>query len=146
VDGAPSYTVKVNEGSGVAVSGEKRGKVLLVDDDVYLVRSASIYLEKAGYDVSGAFSGEEGLKMALDDPPDVIVLDIDMSPGMSGPEAMRKIRADERIAGVPIVFLTAKVDLDAMEAALDDVAQGYLLKPLSGGDLLDKIEEVLSGR
>lgn len=125
---------------------EKNGKkVLVVDDDIYLVRSASIYLEDSGYDVAGAFNGEEGLELALGDPPDIIILDIDMPPGMSGPEVMKKLRADERTATVPIVFLTAKVDLDAMEAALDDVAQGYLLKPLSGGDLLDKIEEVLAG-
>lgn len=118
-------------------------KVLLVDDDVYLVRSASIYLEEEGYEVAGALSGEEGLEMALSDPPDIIILDIDMSPGMSGPQVLEKIRANPATADVPTVFLTAKVDLDAMEAAIDEVAQGYLLKPMSGGDLLDKIESVL---
>ncbi|HEY5527573.1 MAG TPA: response regulator [Candidatus Anoxymicrobiaceae bacterium] len=119
-------------------------KVLLVDDDVNLVKTAGIFLKDEGYQVLEAFNGEQGLEIATRDLPDVIVLDIEMMPGISGPEVCHKLREQPQTAGIPIIFLTAKVDLDAMEATIDQDAQGYLLKPMSGYDLLDKIDEVLS--
>jgi putative two-component system response regulator len=119
-------------------------RVLLVDDDVNLVRSASIFLKDEGYEVLEAFNGEQGLEVATAELPDIIVLDIEMLPGLSGPEVCHKLRAQPQTAEIPIIFLTAKVDLDAMEATIDQDAQGYLLKPMSGYDLLDKIDEVLS--
>jgi DNA-binding response OmpR family regulator len=114
-----------------------------VDDDVNLVRTAAMYLREEGYEVIEAFSGEEGLELAVGGKPDIIILDIEMSPGMSGPEVCAKLRAQPDTSEIPIVFLTAKVDLDAMEATIDQEAQGYMLKPMSAGDLLDKIEEIL---
>ncbi|MHB8895577.1 MAG: response regulator [Candidatus Geothermincolia bacterium] len=119
-------------------------KVLIVDDDANLVRSAGIYLRDAGYKVFEAYSGEQGLEQIALELPDIIILDIEMSPGISGPDVLSRIRRDPATDGVPVVFLTAKVDIEAMEATLDNEAQGYLLKPMSGGDLLDKIDEVLS--
>jgi DNA-binding response OmpR family regulator len=118
-------------------------KVLLVDDDENLVRTASMYLREEGYQVLEAFSGEEGFRLATSGKPDIIILDIEMNPGISGPEVCAKLREQPDTSEIPIIFLTAKVDLDAMEATIDQEAQGYMLKPMSAGDLLDKIEEVL---
>jgi len=126
----------MSEGNGI--------KVLLVDDDANLVRSAGMYLRDAGYQVLEANSGEEGFKLAKTGLPDIIILDIEMAPGIDGPEVLGLLRQYPATEKIPVVFLTAKVDLDAMEATLDSEAQGYLLKPMSGGDLLDKIGDVLS--
>jgi len=102
-----------------------------------------MYLREEGYQVLEAFSGEEGFRLATSGKPDIIILDIEMNPGISGPEVCAKLREQPDTSEIPIIFLTAKVDLDAMEATIDQEAQGYMLKPMSAGDLLDKIEEVL---
>ncbi len=126
---------------------EHRGaKIMIVDDDPGVVRSAGLYLQRSGYRVIEAYSGEQGLELLKSTVPDLIVLDIEMSPGISGPEFLASTRRNLSTGCIPVVFLTARVDLDAMEATLEDEAQGYLLKPLSGGALLDKIEEVLDSR
>lgn len=126
------------------MADNKGVKVLLVDDDVSLVKTASIFLKDEGYQVLEAFNGEQGLEIATSELPDIIILDIEMPPGISGPEVCRRLRALPETADIPIIFLTAKVDLDAMEATIDQDAQGYILKPMSGFDLLDKIDEVLA--
>lgn len=117
-------------------------KVLLVDDDKNMVASMRAFLKRTGYGVLEAYDGPTALEIATRESPDIIILDIEM-PGMKGAEVVKRIRADSRTEGIPVIFLTARVDLDAMEVTVEEEAQGYLLKPLSTGDLLLKIEEVL---
>ena len=102
-------------------------------------------LEMEGFEVSAAPGGAEGLEMAGMSPPDVIVLDVEM-PVMSGPETLRELRRNPRLDDSRVFFLTGKVDLDAMEETFEDIAQGYLLKPFSAIELLNKIDEVLGGK
>lgn len=117
-------------------------KVLLVDDDKNMVASMRAFLKRTGYGVLEAYDGPTALEIATRESPDIVILDIEM-PGMKGAEVVKRIRADSRTEGIPVIFLTARVDLDAMEVTVEEEAQGYLLKPLSTGDLLLKIEEVL---
>jgi DNA-binding response OmpR family regulator len=117
-------------------------RVLLIDDDKDLRAGVKLVLEMEGFQVSAASSGAEGLEMAAMAPPDVIVLDVEM-PVMDGPETLRELRRNASLDNSRVIFLTGKVDLDAMEETFLDVAQGYLLKPFGGVDLLNKIEEVL---
>ena len=117
-------------------------RVLLIDDDNDLRAGVKLVLEIEVFEVAAASSGAEGLELAGMSPPDVIVLDVEM-PIMGGPETLRALRRNASLDNSRVIFLTGKVDLDAMEDTFLDVAQGYLLKPFSAIDLLNKIEEVL---
>jgi CheY-like chemotaxis protein len=117
-------------------------KVLLIDDDDDLRSGIKMALELEGYDVAAASSGAEGIEMAGMSPPDVIVLDVEM-PVMGGPQTLRELRRNPNLDETRVVFLTGKVDLDAMEETFNEVAQGYLMKPFSQVELLNKIEDVL---
>jgi len=117
-------------------------RILLVDDDKNMVASMRTFLKRTGYEVLEAYEGLGALEIATRENPDVVILDIEM-PGIKGAEVVNRLRADPRTEDMPVIFLTARVDLDAMEETYEEEAQGYLLKPLSTGDLLQKIEEVL---
>ena len=117
-------------------------RVLTIDDDADLRMGLKVALEIEGYVVATAPSGAEGIDIAGEVLPDIIVLDVEM-PGMGGPETLRRLRSDPRFEQTPVVFLTGKVDLDAMEETFEEIAQGYLLKPFSIIQLLNKIEDVL---
>jgi len=117
-------------------------RVLTIDDDPDMRIGIKVALEVEGYVVAVASGGAEGLDVAANFLPDIIVLDVEM-PGMGGPETLRRLRDEVGLEEIPVVFLTGKVDLDAMEETFEEVAQGYLLKPFSVIQLLNKIEEVL---
>ncbi|HEY5494609.1 MAG TPA: response regulator [Candidatus Anoxymicrobiaceae bacterium] len=117
-------------------------RVLTIDDDPDMRIGVKVALEVEGYTVATAPNGAEGIDVAGNFLPDIIVLDVEM-PGIGGPETLRRLRKDPQLEGIPVVFLTGKVDLDAMEETFEEIAQGYLLKPFSVIQLLNKIEEVL---
>jgi len=81
-------------------------KVLLVEDSMFLRLANERVLARAGYDVSTAGDGEEGLRMAFEGLPDIILLDM-MLPKLSGPDLLRKLKEDSRTAAIPVVILTS---------------------------------------
>lgn len=118
-------------------------EVLLIDDDPDISSSVKIALQLEGYRVAVASSGIQGVEMAAMSPPDVIVLDVEM-PVMGGPDTLRELRRNANLDNTIVIFLTGKVDMEAMEHTFEGNAQGYLLKPFSTIQLLNKIEEVMS--
>lgn len=82
-------------------------KVLLIDDDIDLVEANRIVLEANGYKVITAYNGEDGLKMALKETPDVIVLDVSMEKKDEGFYVSQRIRSLPEIAKTPILMITA---------------------------------------
>ena len=103
--------------------------VLLIDDedDIRLVGRMS--LEKVGgWDVLDASSGAEGIELAASRAPDAILLD-SMMPGMDGPSTIQKLKADERTSGIPVLFLTAKLQPADRERYVELGAEGVLAKP-----------------
>lgn len=82
-------------------------KVLLIDDDVDLVEANKIVLEANGYQVVTAHNGEDGLKMALQEIPDVIILDVSMEKKDEGFYVSQRIRSHPEIAKIPIIMITA---------------------------------------
>ena len=125
-------------------AGRNITKVLVVDDEKLVVNIVRITLEQLdGFEVLSASSGKEGLELARSESPDIIILDIYMPPGIAGTEVCRKLRSDPSTAEIPILFLTGKYDVEAMEQTLELEAQAYILKPFSSGDLINKINEVL---
>ena len=84
-------------------------RILVVDDDRQITRLLSSYLEKAGMTVLTAYDGENALRIIRHERPDLVVLDL-MLPGLDGFEITRTLRADERLAAIPILMLTARVE------------------------------------
>ena len=114
-------------------------KVLLIDDDQRLTEPVQYQLEKLDYMVAVAHDGPEGLRMAVSEQPDVIVLDI-MLPGMDGWQVCQEIR---RFSQTPIIMLTALgLELDRIHG-LELGADDYLTKPFSFQELLAHIKSIL---
>jgi DNA-binding response OmpR family regulator len=118
--------------------------VLLVEDEASLVSSLSYYLRKNGYHVLSASNGIAGLHAALNDHPDVMVLDL-MLPGMDGLEVCRRVRAE---SDVPILMLTARSEEMDRVVGLEVGADDYLTKPFSMRELAARLGALLrrSGR
>jgi CheY-like chemotaxis protein len=123
------------------MSGTK-AKVLCVDDDHGQRLLLSFLLERQGLDVRTANSGEEGVAVAQEWIPDLILMDL-MMPGMNGFQAAELLRADPRTANIPILALTAfgeeKMQAEAESAGIN----GFVLKTILPADLLNTLREYL---
>lgn len=107
----------------------KNGLIQVVDDDPtqrLLCREA---LEQRGYRVEEAEDGENGLEMARDIRPDLILLDV-MMPGMNGYDVCREIRADAELNRTPVVIVTALEDLESIETGFEAGASDFIGKPI----------------
>ncbi|RPJ42281.1 MAG: response regulator [Candidatus Latescibacterota bacterium] len=118
-------------------------KILVVDDEVYILHILDFSLGAEGYEVITAADGEEAMRKARSEKPDLIVLDI-MMPKVDGFEACRRLKADPETSPIPVILLTAKgreVDRQmGMEVGADD----YIVKPFSPTRLIEKIGSYLS--
>ncbi|MGA1863139.1 response regulator [Deferribacter thermophilus] len=113
-------------------------KILIADDELRLRKIVSMHLKKNGFEVYEAGNGKEAVDLAEKIKPDLIILDINM-PLMNGFEAAEKIRENENLKELPIIFLTAKADMDSIDKGKSLKAIHYLTKPFSPKDLINKI-------
>ena len=111
-------------------------KILLVDDQEELLKALEINLKREGYQVFKATSGEQGIKIAIQENPHLILLDI-MMPGLSGLDVCRELR--KKGIETPIVMLTAKGDEVDRVVGLEIGADDYITKPFSLHELLARI-------
>lgn len=118
----------------------KRKHILLVEDDESILFGLQDILEGEGYQISTAANGIDGLKLAVEKPIDLLVLDI-MLPGMNGIEICKKIKKEKRM--LPIVMLTAKSSEMDKISGLDYGADDYITKPFSLSELLARIRAIL---
>jgi two-component system, OmpR family, alkaline phosphatase synthesis response regulator PhoP len=114
-------------------------KVLVVDDDIKTVELVKLYLNRDGYKVITAYDGNEALRIAREQHPDLIVLDL-MLPGIDGLEICRTLRAE---SDVPIIMLTALTTDDNRLTGLDLGADDYVTKPFSPRELAARVRAVL---
>lgn len=116
-------------------------EVLYIDDDEINRDIVKRILARAPYEVnlSEAIDGQSGVEKAHELKPDLVLMDFHM-PGMPGPEATKQIRADESIADVPIIALTA--DIYARSSFEEAGCNGYLTKPIRKLALLHAIEKI----
>lgn len=115
-------------------------RILIVDDDRLILATLSKGLQQAGYDVRQAASAAEAVRIAMEDPPDLAVLDVRM-PNMSGIE-LAKLFRDE--AKVPFMFFSAYGDVDIVRQAAEYGAVGYLVKPVDTPQIIPSIEAGLA--
>jgi DNA-binding response OmpR family regulator len=118
-------------------------RVLIVEDDLAILTGLSINLRFEGFDVRQAQDGRTGLQKALDDPPDLIVLDV-MMPEMNGLEMLEELR--RRGSEVPVVVLSAKGQESEKIAGLNLGADDYVAKPFGLQELVARIRAVLRRR
>lgn len=119
-----------------------RKLVLVVDDEKDLLELISYNLQRNGYDVLPAGNGTQALELAQKQMPDMILLDL-MLPGMDGTEVARRLKADPRTAGIPIIMLTAKAEETDVVVGLTLGADDYVTKPFSPKVLLARMSTVL---
>ena len=117
-------------------------RVLICDDEPYIVESVSYVVRKAGFDVVTAEDGEEALAAAHRERPDLVFLDI-MMPGISGDEVCRRLKSDPSTRGTHVVILTARGQEEDERRAMEMGADEFMTKPFSPRKLRARILELL---
>jgi CheY-like chemotaxis protein len=118
-------------------------KILLVDDSKPILHENSRVLQKAGYEVICAEDGERALKLAREQKPDLILLDM-ILPKLSGPEVLDRLKRDKNTAGIPVVVLSSLTEKNRqklIEAGAEDYVEKSSLVPVAGVNLLPKVLE-----
>ena len=118
-------------------------KVLIIDDDLDTLRLVGLMLQKQGYRIVAASSGQQGLELALSELPDLILLDV-MMPGMDGYEVARRLRSSEKTVNIPILMFTAKSQLDDKVTGFEAGADDYLTKPTHPTELQAHVKALLA--
>ena len=118
-------------------------RILVVDDESHILHVLSLKLGKAGYEVLTAVDGEEGLHLARDSRPDLVITDIQM-PYMTGIELSRALAADEATADIPVVILTARGYALSNEDLQADNVREVLSKPFSPRSLIELVSTTLA--
>jgi CheY-like chemotaxis protein len=132
---------------------EKKGRIVVVDDDVQLVESVTTLLESVGYEMFSAHRAEKGFDLAKEKQPDLILLDVMFAgpPGPDGIEISRRIRKDPELKDTPVVMLSGvkKVlelgyDMTPDESFMP--VEAFIDKPVKPEKLLTTIDEVLESK
>ena len=119
------------------MSGER---ILVVEDNAKNMKLFREVLVATGYETLEATSGGEAVDMASEHTPDLVLMDIQM-PDFDGVEALRRLRADERTASIPVVALTAQAMQGDRERFLAAGFDGYVSKPVNVRDLIGTVRE-----
>lgn len=117
--------------------------ILLVDDDVILVEMYNERLKMEGFNVLIAKNGDEGLKLAKEKKPDLILLDI-MMPKINGLDVLRELKADSATKGIPVLLLTALIQESDRVKGLTEGADDYIVKSETmPAEVMEKIKKNL---
>jgi DNA-binding response OmpR family regulator len=117
-------------------------KILLIEDTLEMQKLIQTNLSARSYIVITAEDGEQGLRMAHQDPPDLILLDIRL-PGMTGWEVLGALQSDPQTKPVPVIIMTASEVVDDSRRALDMGAVWYFSKPFDLHEFLARIGKTL---
>lgn len=117
-------------------------KILIVDDEQDIVETLVFMLKQKGYECISANDGEEGLKLAKDEEPDLIILDV-MMPKINGYKICRLLKYDARYKKIPIVMITARGQEQDKAIGEETGADEYITKPFEFSTVIEKIEKYL---
>ena len=118
-------------------------KILVVDDDPYILMSLEFLMRKNGFDVMVARNGTEALDMVEKQLPDLVLLDI-MMPDVDGYEICRYIKKSSRLKNTKVVFVSAKSKESDIQKSYELGASLYITKPFSTRELLKQVKELLA--
>ena len=119
-----------------------KGKILVVDDEIYIVHILDFSLGMEGYEVITALDGEQAIEKAHAEKPDLIVLDI-MMPKLDGYEVCKAIKSSPETRHIPVILLSAKGRNVDQKLGFDVGADDYITKPFSPRKLVDRINAIL---
>ena len=123
----------------------KRAKILIVDDEPDYVSTVECRLGWCGYNIITAANGQEGLEKALNEKPDLIILDTSM-PVMNGHEMLERLRKHPQLKHLPVIMVTALCEVQDISTASSYGISDYIAKPFDFTDLTEKIEGVLENK
>jgi two-component system, cell cycle response regulator DivK len=115
-------------------------RILVVEDNEKSMKLFRDVLDASGYQTLEATTGIEAVDMASEHTPDLVLMDIQM-PDLDGVQALQRLRADERTAGIPVLALTAQAMQGDRERFLAEGFDGYLSKPVDVRELLGTVRE-----
>jgi two-component system, OmpR family, alkaline phosphatase synthesis response regulator PhoP len=118
-------------------------KILVVDDEVDLVKTIQFALEAEGYKVLVSYNGEDALNQSRKENPDLILLDL-MLPKLDGYKVCRLLKFDERYKHIPILMLTAKTQQKDRSLGVETGADEYITKPFDMEELMEKVKTYLN--
>ncbi len=124
------------------MDGKASGRILVVDDEEDLGRILKFALMAAGHEVLLATDGAEGLRMAREDSPDLVLLDL-MLPKIDGYKVCRMLKFDERYKQIPIVILSARTQEVDKQMARETGADLFITKPYNLNEILSTIQQLL---
>ena len=119
-----------------------KGKILVVDDEIYIVHILDFSLGMEGYEVITALDGEQALEKARSEKPDLIVLDI-MMPKLDGYETCKILKGDPATRDIPVILLSAKGRNIDQKIGFEVGADDYITKPFSPRKLVERINGIL---
>lgn len=117
-------------------------KILIIDDDEGYVALERLRLEASGFEVISSTDEHEGIRMAVEDKPDVIILDI-LMPVMNGYRICHHLRSVEKL-DTPIIMITGMGQNDDIEQAKNLGADDYIIKPYESKELIEKVTKLVS--
>jgi two-component system cell cycle response regulator DivK len=117
-------------------------RILIIEDNAANMKLAKLLLGNAGHTAQCAVDAESGLMLAYADPPDLILMDIQL-PGMDGLAATVQLKSDPRTAAVPVIALTAMAMKEDKDRTIIAGCNGYIAKPLRYQELLTMINKLL---
>lgn len=119
-------------------------KILIIEDNDMNLELAKALLEARGYMVTSAKTAEEGLRLARESAPDLVLMDFSL-PGMDGLSATKRLKADPITCHLPVVGLTANAMKGDQETALEAGCDGYLTKPIDTRTFAATVETFITG-
>lgn len=117
-------------------------RILVVDDDMDIVRLVRSYLEKAGYQILTAYDGETALRLLKAEKPQLLILDL-MLPDRDGWDVARLVRSDPHLSATPIIMLTARVEDNDKIVGLEIGADDYITKPFNPREVVARVRALL---
>jgi CheY-like chemotaxis protein len=117
-------------------------RILVCDDDPVILRLLQVNLELEGYEVLLAHHGEKAIEIAVDEHPDLVILDI-MMPRMDGYQTCQMIKSQDETRDIPVVFLSAKAQASDIEKGKSFGVDDYLTKPFDPSDLIAVVDRLV---
>jgi two-component system, cell cycle response regulator DivK len=119
-------------------------KIVVVEDNAINMKLAVLILQKGGYEVLQATTGEAGILQVREQMPDLVVMDVQL-PGMDGLTATRYIKSDPDLAHIPVLALTAHAMIEDKAIMLAAGCDSYMSKPLNNKEFLARVGQILEG-
>lgn len=117
-------------------------KILVVDDDPVQIKLLHGRLGSNGYEVITSCEAAQGLQLAMDSGPDLIILDV-MMPIINGYNFCRLLKSEEQQKHIPVIFLTSRDEEEDVQIGREMGAEAYLTKPVNIEELLEKIKDLI---